>query len=141
MYLIDTDVLSALRRQDKADPRFADWVMATQPQDMYLSTLSVYEVKVGALRIARRDPVQGQDLHRWIHHFVLRAFTGRILPIDAGVALRCAALHVPDPRPVIDSLIAATALEHGLTVATRNIADFLPLGVPVLNPWQAEGRP
>jgi predicted nucleic acid-binding protein len=137
MYLIDTNVLSALRRRDKADQRFSAWVTATQPEDMYLSILSIFEVKVGASRVARRDPGQGQDLNRWIHNFVLTAFADRILPIDSDIALRCAALHVPDPRPVIDSLIAATALEHGLTVATRNVADFQPLGVPVLNPWQA----
>jgi len=136
MYLVDTNVLSALRRRDKADPRFAAWVSTTRPEDMHLSTLSLFEVRVGALRVARRDPRQGQDLNRWIDHFVLQAFAGRILSIDADIALRCAALHIPDPRPVIDSLIAATALEHGLTVVTRNVADFRPLGVPVLNPWQ-----
>lgn len=137
MYLIDTNVLSAMRRQDKAEPQFAAWVKTTIPEDMFISALTLFEIKVGALRIIRRDPKQGRDLERWITEFVLKAFESRILPIDAAVSLRCATLHVPDPRPNIDSLIAATALEHRLTVVTRNIADFKPLGVTILNPWQA----
>lgn len=137
MYLIDTNVLSALRRADKADPIFKVWVEATPPDAMYLSVLSIYEVKLGALRVARRDPRQGSDLNRWIDKFVLNAFVGRIFDVSTSISLRCAELHAPDPRPVTDSLIAATALEHKLIVATRNVADFLPMGVRVLNPWQA----
>jgi predicted nucleic acid-binding protein len=137
MYLVDTNVLSAMRRQDKADPRFAAWVRATPPEDMYLSVLSLYEIKVGVLGVARRDPMQGRDLHRWLHNFVLAAFVDRILMVSPAVCLRCAALHVPDPRAVIDSLIAATALEHHLIVVTRNVADFQPMGVGILDPWQA----
>ncbi|WP_413992968.1 type II toxin-antitoxin system VapC family toxin [Labrys okinawensis] len=137
MFLIDTNVLSALRRPDKADPTFKGWVQATPPGEMYLSVLSVYEVKFGALRVARRDPRQGSDLNRWIEKFVLKVFADRIFDVSMNIALRCAALHVPDPRPVTDSLIAATALEHRLVIATRNVSDFLPMGVRVLNPWQA----
>ena len=73
----------------------------------------------------------------WLEQRVLEPFQGRILPIDTGIARRCAALHVPDPRPERDALIAATALTHGLTVVTRNVADFAPMGVAVLNPWLA----
>ena len=137
MYLVDTTVLSAMRRQDKADPQFATWVRATPPEEMYLSVLSLYEIKVGALRVARRDPMQGRDLDRWLRNFVIAAFVDRILVVSPAVSLRCAALHVPHPRPVIDSLIAATALEHQLTVVTRNVADFQPMGVGILDPWQA----
>jgi len=136
MYLVDTNVLSAMRREDRAEPQFRDWVRRTPPDNMYLSVLSLYEIELGALRIARRDAAQGHDLDRWIRGFVLPAFAERILPINAPTALRCAALNVPDPRPTIDSMIAATAIEHRLTVATRNVADFAPMGVPVLNPWQ-----
>jgi len=83
----------------------------------------------------RRDPRQGAELRVWLDSQVLPAFEGRILPIDRNVAIRCASLHVPNPRSFRDSLIAATALVHGMTVVTRNVADFEPTGVAVLNPW------
>jgi predicted nucleic acid-binding protein len=136
MFLLDTDVLSASRRPDKASPGFAAWVGRTNPVDMFLSAASVLEVKIGALRIARKDKAQGAILERWIRDSVLGPFENRILSVDAAVALRCAPLHVPDPRPERDALIAATALVHGLTVVTRNVADFARMGVPVLNPWE-----
>jgi toxin FitB len=92
----------------------------------------------GALRIARRDSAQGAVLRRWIDEQLLVRFEGRILPVDAAVALRCAKLHVPDPRPERDALIAATALVHDLTVVTRNVEDFSATGARALNPWEAE---
>jgi len=89
------------------------------------------------LLVERRDPAQGALLRVWLNDFVLPAFEGRILPVDAAVALRSAQLHIPDPRPVNDGLIAATALVHGMTVVTRNVADFESSGVPTLNPWNS----
>ena len=83
----------------------------------------------------RRDPVQGAVLRSWMREQVISRFGERILAIDVSVSLRCAALHVPDPRPEIDALIAATALVHGLTVVTRNVADFKSIGVAIFNPW------
>lgn len=83
----------------------------------------------------RRDPSQGAIFRAWMSDHVFPAFTGRVLAVDIAVALRSAKLHVPDPRPVRDGLIAATALVHGMTVVTRNVADFEPTGVPTLNPW------
>ena len=83
----------------------------------------------------RRDARQGAALRGWMKGFLLPTFANRILSVDEAVARACAALHVPDPAPIPDSLIAATALVHGLTVATRNTGDFGRLGVPVLNPW------
>jgi hypothetical protein len=83
----------------------------------------------------RRDPAQGGVLRRWLEQEILTPLAGRILAIDAVIARRCAALHVPNPRPERDALIAATALTHGLTVVTRNVGDFEPMGVAVLNPW------
>lgn len=85
----------------------------------------------------RRDAAQGAVLRRWIDGYVSRAFEGRILAVDAAVARRCAALHVPDPRAERDALIAATALVHRLKVATRNVADFAPMGVALFNPWES----
>ena len=136
MFLLDTNVLSASRRPDKADPRLAAWVAATDPIDMFLSPVSILEVWAGALRIGRRDRLQGTMLERWIQDHVLQRFEGRILPFDTDVAIRCAALHVPDPRPERDAMIAATALEHGLTLVTRNVRDFQATGARLLNPWK-----
>lgn len=137
MYLLDTDVLSASRRPEKAAPRFAAWVAESDPREMYLSAVSLLEVRVGALRIARRDGAQASVLDLWIRDHVLRRFQGRILPFDEETASRCAPLHVPDPRPERDAMIAATALHHGMILVTRNARDFAAMGVPYLNPWEA----
>ncbi len=90
---------------------------------------------MGALRMMRRDPVQGRTLRDWINTDVPAAFRGRILPVDMAVALRCAELHVPDPKAERDALIGATALVHGMSVVTRNVGDFARMGVGVINPW------
>jgi hypothetical protein len=90
---------------------------------------------LGALLIARKDSAQGASLRAWIDHQVLGRFEGRVLAIDTVVAQRCARLHVPDKRAERDALIAATALVHGLTVVTRNLADFEAAGVALINPW------
>jgi hypothetical protein len=102
---------------------------------LYLSVVSVQELEVGILLVERRDAAQGAILRTWLDDYVLPAFAGRILPVDVEVARRSAGLHVPDPKPVRDSLIAATALVHGMTVVTRNVDDFAPSGVLLLNPW------
>jgi toxin FitB len=90
---------------------------------------------LGALQIARKDAAQGAILRAWIDDQILSRFEGRILAVDTAVAQRCARLHVPDPRAERDALIAATAMVHGLTVVTRDVADFEPMGVALLNPW------
>jgi len=87
--------------------------------------------------LQRRDPEQGGVLRRWIDRWVLSSFEGRILPVDSEVARCCARLHVPDPRPERDALIAATAILHRFAVVTRNVADFQPMGVEVINPWDS----
>jgi predicted nucleic acid-binding protein len=102
-----------------------------------LSVITVMEVEIGVARIERRDERQGVQLRRWLDRDLLPAFEGRLLPIDLAVARRAAGLHVPDPRSERDVLIAATALEQGMTVVSRNIADFASLGVKLLNPWSA----
>lgn len=137
MYLLDTNVLSELRkiRLGKADARVAAWADRVDAADLYLSVISVQELEIGVLLAERRDAAQGATLRAWLNTQVLPAFAGRILAIDAAVALRSARLHVPDPRPVRDGLIAATALVHGLVVVTRNVADFESTGAQTLNPW------
>ena len=97
--------------------------------------ITVLELERGVLTIERRDPPQGSRLRRWLEERVLEPFATRILPIDTSVARQSAALHIPDPRPERDALIAATALIHGLTGVTRNVGDFEPTGARILNPW------
>ena len=135
MFLLDTNVVSELRRRDRADMRVGVWSDSVRPEAQFISAITLQEIEIGALSIERRDRVQGELLRRWIDQAVLPSFGNRILPVDTDVALRCARLHVPDPRPQVDALIAATALVHDLTLVTRNVADFAALGVPVLNPW------
>jgi predicted nucleic acid-binding protein len=137
MYLLDTNVVSELRkvRAGKADKHVADWADSIDATDLYLSVITIQELEIGVLLAERRDPSQGAVFRAWLNGHVLPAFTGRILVIDIAVAQRSARLHVPDPRPVRDGLIAATALVHGMIVVTRNVADFEPIGVPILNPW------
>lgn len=139
MFLLDTNVISELRkaRTGKADPRVAAWGRSVAGPSLFLSAIVVQELEIGTLLAERLDPLQGALLRSWLIDHVLPAFSDRILPVDVAVARRSAALHVPDPRPIRDGLIAATALVHGLTMVTRNTADFEPTGVPLLNPWTA----
>jgi predicted nucleic acid-binding protein len=137
VYLLDTNVVSELRKAQtgKADARVMAWQERLAPEACYLSAITVLELETGVLRIARRDTSQGAVLRSWLDARVLPEFAGRILPVDEAVALRCARLQVPDPRSERDALIAATALVHGLTVVTRNTADFASTGVALLDPW------
>lgn len=139
MYLLDTVVVSELRRarSGRTHPGVAAWAEATPAAELFVSVITLQEIEIGVLLMERRDDVQGTVLRRWYEGTVLPGFAGRLLAVDAAVARRSAPLHVPDPRPVRDTLIAATALVHGLTVVTRNVADFAPTGVPLLNPWEA----
>ena len=137
MFLLGTNVLSELRKvgDGKADANVITWLSTVDAATLYLSAMTSMELELGILRIERRDAAQGTRLRTWMTHHVLPEFLDRILPVDAAVALRCASLHIPDPRAERDALIAATALVHGMTVVTRNIADFKATGVPLLNPW------
>lgn len=139
MFLLDTNVVSELRkiRLGRADAQVALWAEGVDIADLYLSVISVEELEMGVLLVERRDPAQGAVFRTWLNQHVLPAFQGRILGVDLAVALRSARLHVPNPRPQRDGLIAATALVHGMTVVTRNVSDFAPCGVPTLNPWVA----
>lgn len=137
MFVLDTNVVSELRkiRLGKADPQVAAWADGVDAVSLYLSAITVLELEAGVLQMERRDPEQGARLRAWLDNQVLPEFRQRILPVDAAGAQRCARLHVPDPRGERDALIAATALVHGMTVVTRNTADFEPTGVALLNPW------
>jgi hypothetical protein len=140
MYLLDTNVVSELRKAKKADRGVRTWAQAIPASSLYLSAISILELEIGILLLERRDRKQGAILRAWMDGHVLPAFDGRILAIDAAVARRCAALHVPSPRSDRDALIAATALVHSMTVVTRNVDHFQPTGVAVVNPWQSSAR-
>jgi hypothetical protein len=136
MYILDTNVISELRKGRKTQPNVKKWADALPSASLYISVISVLELEIGTLLISRRDEEQGAILRAWMDRHVLPTFSGRILAIDIAVAQRCATLHVPNPRSDRDALISATALVHGLTVVTRNVADFETTGVGVLNPWE-----
>jgi hypothetical protein len=137
MYLLDTNVVSELRKvgAGRADPKVAQWAQSVQTASLFVSVITIQELEIGIQLAMRRDSTQGELLRQWMNQHVLPAFEGRVLSVDLAVVQRSAALHVPNPRPVRDGLIAATALVHGLTVVTRNLADFQPCGVTLINPW------
>lgn len=135
MFLLDTNVISELRKADKANPHVVDWAKKITPSKMFVSVISIMELRMGILSLARKDTRQADVLSRWLDTLVLPTFSGRILSVDLAVANQCAALHVPDPRSDRDALIAATAIVHGFTVVTRNIKDFRETGVSLINPW------
>ena len=137
MFLLDTNVISELRKlgDGRADARVAAWVSDRDAARFYISTLTLMELEIGILCIERRDAGQGERLRTWMDRHVLPEFLERTLPVDSAVALKCAQVHVPDPRSERDALIAATAIVHGMTVVTGNIADFGTTGAEVIDPW------
>ena len=139
MYLLDTNVVSELRkvRTGKSDRYVAAWSNAVDVSELYVSAVTIEELEIGVLRIERRDTAQGELFRRWLDDQVRPAFADRVLPIDTNVARKSAGLQVPDPRPVRDGFIAATALVHGLVLVTCNLSDFEPMGVRLLNPWES----
>ncbi len=147
MYILDTNVISELRKAKKTHPNVRKWAERVPSASLYISVISILELEIGILLIGRRDKdrrdkEQSAILREWMDRHVLPTFSGPILAIDTDVARRCATLHVPvlhvpNPRSDRDALIAATALVHGLTVATRNVSDLERTGVGIFNPWEA----
>lgn len=136
MYLLDTNVVSELRKGLKADTHVLSWAKGVSTASLFLSVISILEIEAGILQKERKDAVQGATLRSWLNAHVLPTFADRILNIDVAIALRCAKLHIPDPHAERDALIAATGLVHGLIVVTRNTKDFHETGVELLNPWE-----
>ena len=132
MFLLDTDVLSALRRRER-NPEVADWVEAQRTTDLYISVVTVGEIERGIRQQERRDPTFARELAAWLDR-VLAWYSDRVLPIDTATARRWGRLSGTIGHDGADLLIAATALEHGLTVVTRNVRHFEPAGVATLNP-------
>jgi len=138
-YLIDTNVLSEARKPT-GDALVKAWLRRHVPEDLAISVITVLEIDVGIQRVRRRDPVTAEVLQNWLDKRVLTAFNGRILPLDLSCVHQIASLHVPDPVPDHDAIIAGTALAHGLIVVTRNTKDFARTGVTVINPWSPSGN-
>jgi predicted nucleic acid-binding protein len=138
MFLLDTNVVSELRKAGagKADLNVVGWLSGQDAATCYVSAVTLMELDLGILLMERRDPAQGERLRAWMEGYVLPEFSERTVPVDRAVALACARLHVPDPRPERDAFIAASALVHGMTLVTRNVADFAPMGVALINPWE-----
>jgi hypothetical protein len=138
MFVLDTNVVSELRkvRAGRANPGVATWAEKVPSAELFLSAITMHELEHGVLLMERSDPDQGALLRAWLDQSVTAAFKSRVLVVDERVARRSAALHVPDPAPFRDALIGATALEHDMTVVTRNLKDFERFaGLDVLNPW------
>ena len=137
-YLIDTNVISELRRREP-EPRVVQWFEQRPSQQLFLSVLTLGEIRRGVERLAESE--RQQDLRRWLEQDLPAFFSGRVLPIDEAIAHRWGRLlaEMGRPLPAIDSLLAATALEHNLVLITRNLKDVVDLPLTVVNPWQADG--
>ena len=135
--LLDTMIVSELRRaaDRKADPVFADWAASASVETAFISVITVHELERGILLAQRKDATKAGLYRQWLR-VITATFDGRFLDVDYRVAQAAAALHVPDPAPFADALIAATALVHQLTIATRNTSDFARFRLPLVNPWR-----
>jgi predicted nucleic acid-binding protein len=136
MYILDTNVVSELRKGASADRNVRAWADGVSAANLYLSAISILELEVGIRLMERRDHKQGAVLRAWMQKHVLPTFADRVLAIDLTVGQQCAALHIPNPRSDRDALVAATAIVHGMTVVTRNVNHFQEMGVTVVDPWQ-----
>jgi len=137
MFVLDTNVISELRNPTKANAGVVAWAGAQAPRQLYVSATTILELETGVLLKERKDPAQGALLRAWLNNKVLPAFAGQVLAVDLAVARLCAQLHVPHPKSERDAIIAATAMVHGMTVVTGNVADFQATGVALIDPWTA----
>ena len=139
-YLLDTNVVSALRRKDRAEKRVLDWFERVAEADFFVSVLTMMEIEIGVRRLELHDPRQAAVIRAWKEGPLEALFRGRCVTVDRETVERCAALHVPGPQPEIDALIAATAIAKRLTLVTRNERDFTGIPIAVVNPWSAPDR-
>lgn len=134
-FLIDTNVISEVRKGRRCDPQVARWYQSLTDDDLYLSVLVIGEIKQGIERVFPRDPQKARALSRWFED-IKSAFEGHILPIDHAVAETWGRMNAPNRLPVIDGLLAATAEVNGLILATRNVTDIESCGVRYCNPFE-----
>ena len=133
-YLLDTNIVSEIRKAERADAHVTDWYASVSDEDLYLSVLVLGEIRQGVERVRPRDPAAAVALERWLAR-VRDTFGPRILPVSLSVAEEWGRMNSVRPLPVVDSLLAATAKVHGLTLITRNVADVAGTGVACLNPF------
>jgi toxin FitB len=137
MFVLDTNVISELRHgKPNQSPAVRAWAAAQTSSSFYVSAITLLELEMGVQALERKTPPQGSTLRTWLDN-VRVGFSGRILAFTENTAPICASLHIPNPRSDHDSMIAATAIEHGFTVVTRNEIDYVQTGVTIINPWQA----
>lgn len=134
-YLLDTNVVSELRKRDRANVGVLEWIDSHLDAEIWLSVLVVGEIRRGVALVGRRDLDAADALAAWLDS-VVADYRDRILPVTEAIAERWALITVPDPVPVIDGLLAATAMEHELTLVTRNTADVERTGVDCVNPFR-----
>jgi predicted nucleic acid-binding protein len=135
-YLVDTNVISEVRKGQRCDQTVMNWWTGVAPERIFLSVLTIGEIRKGVENIRRRDARSASTLEGWLLQ-IIRYYRDQILPIELDIVEEWGWMSVPNPMPVIDGLIAATAKARGLTLVTRNIADMERAGVSLLNPWEA----
>lgn len=136
MYLFDTNVISALRKPDLLDTDVAGRLVAIPETRIFVSVMTLFELELGVVSLERKDFDQGRHLRQWFEQVRAELGDRHILPVSEQVAIRCARLHVPNRRPQVDALIAATALIHDFQLVTRDVADFQGIdGLRIFNPW------
>jgi predicted nucleic acid-binding protein len=133
-YLLDTNVISELRKGERANPKVSSWFAGLADEEIYLSVLTIGEIRRGVESVRRRDPDSAAALDSWLVR-LSEAHRDRILPVDRAIAEEWGRMNAPDPLPVIDGLLAATAKVVGLTLVTRNVADVERAGVELLDPF------
>ena len=136
-FLLDTNIVSELRKNDRADARVRRWLDEHAAAEFWLSVLVVGELRRGIELIRRRDALAVSALLVWLSS-TIEDYTDRILPVTVAISQRWALISVPDPVPVVDGLLAATAIEHGLTLVTRHVDDVRCTGVAVVNPFSPD---
>lgn len=135
MYLLDTNIISASRRRTQHNTQVFDWLANIREEALYTSVVVFMELERGILSMERKDEAQGHVLRTWFETVVKPSFSGRLLGIDQQTANLCSRLHIPDHMPENDAWIAATTIQHRLTLVTRNTTDFRHIGVSLINPY------
>lgn len=133
-YLLDTNVISELRKGERADANVTAWFVDVAEEEIFLSVLTIGEIRRGIENVRRRDPDSAAALDRWLS-LVSETHSDRVVPIDRAITEEWGRMNVPDPLPVVDGLLAATARVLGLMLVTRNVADVAGTEVQLLNPF------
>lgn len=140
MYLLDTNIISEGRKlgTPRIDPHAARWFDRIDVETTFVSAMTIFELERGVQQMERRDAAQGMILRRWLDDQIMTTYEHRTLPLSRAVALICAGLHIPDPKSERDAWIAATAIDAELTLVSRNVGDFVNMGVRLINPFEEE---